>query len=110
MMEKKIHELDWNKEKVPNPAYAGKYVTHDDFYQEKLVDHIENSYDLEIGQHTLEYEGTSMNVDLRVNDRWAVFLYDKTFEEELGDKEFGDVLAYFIIPDQFKYTVGLEGE
>jgi hypothetical protein len=43
-----------------------------------------------------------MDVRLDVNSRWAVFFYDETFEEELGEENFGKVLTYFLTPDRWK--------
>jgi len=43
-----------------------------------------------------------MDVRLDVNNEWASFMYDETFEDELGDQYFNEVIVYFLTPDRWK--------
>jgi len=61
-----------------------------------------DSNDLEFGEHTLEYNNRQMDVRLDVNNEWASFMYDETFEDELGDQYFNEVIVYFLTPDRWK--------
>jgi hypothetical protein len=95
-------DYTWTQEDLSTTEYAGKYVTHDPVSKHSVVDQLEGENDLELGEHTLEYGGEKMDVRLDVNSRWAVFFYDETFEEELGEEDFGKVLTYFLTPDRWK--------
>lgn len=98
-----LQEYNWTQHDLSKTEYAGKYVTHDLMNKDVVVRQLEpEEKDLELGEHTLEYNGEKMDVRLDVTSRWASFFYDETFEEELGEEDFGDVITYFLTPDQWK--------
>lgn len=98
-----LQEYSWTQHDLTNTEYAGKYVTHDLMNKDVVVRQLDDEEkDLELGEHTLEYNGERMDVRLDVNTRWASFFYDETFEEELGDEEFERVITYFLTPDRWK--------
>lgn len=103
-------EYNWTQEDLSGTSYAGKHATHDAINKHTIVDQLEGENDLELGEHTLEYGGKKMDVRLDVNNRWAVFFYDETFEEELGDEDFGKVLTYFLTPDRWKEHADIHPE
>lgn len=69
--------------------YAGKYTTHDFINRNTVIDQVSrNEVDFELGEHTPEYNSQQMNVELKVTNQRAQFMYDDTFEEELGEENF----------------------
>lgn len=108
---KKLQDFDWIQENLSGTEYAGKYSTHDVRNRRNIEEQLENpAVDFELGEHVLEYSGRDMDVRLDVNNRWAVFFYDETFEEELGDEDFEDVISYFVTPTGMRYAANLSPE
>jgi hypothetical protein len=104
-----LQEYTWTQKDLSNTEYAGKYVTHDFISKDAIVRTLESDdNDMELGEHTLRYGGKSMDVDLHVNRDYAQLFYDETFEEELGDEDFHDVLIHFLTPPQWRQHSGLE--
>lgn len=104
-----LDEYQWRKEELDNTGFAGKYVTHDYVNKQTVINQVDNpDVDLELGEHTLEYAGKEMDVRLDVNNRWAAFFYDQTFEEQLGNEDFEDVLVHFLTPDMWKTESALK--
>lgn len=104
-----LQEYTWTQKDLRNTKYAGKYSTHDFINREEIertLDTDEN--DLEIGEHSLIYNDTKMNVELQVNRDYAQFFYDEKFEEELGDENFHDVIIHFLTPPRWRQHSGLE--
>lgn len=105
---KKLQDFSWTQEDLSSTRYAGKYATHDVMNRDNIERQLENpAVDFEFGEHVLEYDGREMDVRLDVNSRWAQFMYDETFEEELGDKDFEDVITYFITPNSMRYAASI---
>lgn len=104
-----LQDYRWEQKDLSNTEYAGKYVTHD-FISKTQVDEIlqKNQNGLDHGEHTLYYRGTAMDVRLDVTRNHVQFFYDEKFEDELGDKEFGDVLSHFLTPLQWRGDSALE--
>ncbi len=95
-------EYNWNKHDLTKTKYAGKYTTHDNVNKHKIIEQIEDT-ELELKEHKLNYEGTSMDVRFDVTNDYAVFFYDENFEEELGDREFEDIILYFLTPEEYRH-------
>ncbi|MFB6115917.1 MAG: hypothetical protein ABEK10_00240 [Candidatus Nanosalina sp.] len=105
---KKLQDFNWTKEDLSSTSYAGKYTTHEVMNRRNIEEQLENpAVDFEFGEHILEYNGKEMDVRLDVTDRWAQFMYDETFEEELGDEDFQDVVSYFITPTGMRYSASI---
>lgn len=104
-----LHEYRWEKKSLKHTEYAGKYVTHDFISKDAIIETLEsNENDLELGEHTLQYNGTPMNVRLNVTRDHAQFFYDENFEDELGDEDFSDVIIHYLTPPQWRQHSGLE--
>jgi|AntDeeMetagen134_2_1112570.scaffolds.fasta_scaffold04407_2 hypothetical protein len=93
----------WTQKDLNKTEYVGKYATHDNVNKDTVIEQLDSdSNDLEFGEHTLEYNNRQMDVRLDVNNEWASFMYDETFEDELGDQYFNEVIVYFLTPDRWK--------
>ncbi|WEL23338.1 hypothetical protein [Candidatus Nanohalovita haloferacivicina] len=105
-----LQDHTWTKEDVAGHQYAGKYVTHGFINKNSIIEQVSPSHvDFELGEHTLEYDGEKMDVELYVTRDWAQFSYDQNFEEQLGDERFTDVILHFLTPDKHKKLSGLDG-
>ncbi|WP_414838306.1 hypothetical protein ACK3SF_02790 [Candidatus Nanosalina sp. VS9-1] len=105
-----LQDYHWTQKDLRHTEYAGKYVTHSRVNRNSVVEQLTHEeVDLELGEHTLEYEGEKMNVRLDVNTRWASFMYDEKFEQQLGEENFEDVILHFITPDEYKFHTALDG-
>lgn len=97
-----LTDYHWEQEDSSS-EYTGRYVTHSAVNKHSVIEELENpEVDLELGEHTLEYGEERLDVRLDVNNDWAAFFYDETFEEELGDENLDKVLTYFLTPDRWK--------
>ena len=104
-----LQEYSWDQEDLSNTRYSGKYVTHDFISKPRIDETLQmDRNDLQHGEHTLYYRGTAMDVRLDVTRDYAVFFYDESFEEELGDEDFTDVLVHFLTPLQWRGESALE--
>jgi hypothetical protein len=104
-----LQDYSWRQEDLSTTEYAGKYVTHSDVNKHSVIEQLSNQeVDLELGEHTLEYDGETMEVSLDVNNRWAAFFYDETFEKQLGEEDFEDVIIHFLTPDQYRRHSALD--
>jgi hypothetical protein len=101
-------DYSWTQEDLSGTSYAGKYVTHSQVNRHTIEEQLSNQeIDLQLGEHTLEYNGHTMGVELVANNRWAAFFYDQTFEEELGDEDFEKVITYYLTPERWKPSADL---
>ncbi|AOV95054.1 hypothetical protein AQV86_03975 [Nanohaloarchaea archaeon SG9] len=106
-----LGEYSWSQEDIDAGKYVGKYVTHDWINKKNIVQQVENpDTDLELGEHTLEYDGEKMDVELVANNRWAALLYDETFDEKLGDQRLEEVITYFLTPEPWKPSSNIHPE
>lgn len=106
-----LQDYQWKQKDLSTTEYAGKYVTHDNVNKNTVMDLLDSDInDLELGEHTVEYDNKKMDVRLDINRNWASFLYDETFEEELGDRDFDEVITYFLTPDEWKSCSNIHPE
>lgn len=104
-----LQEYSWSQKDLKNTEYSGKYVTHDFISKEAIIRTLDaDENDFELGEHNLSYNGKTMDVELQVTRDYAQFFYDKTFEEELGDEDFHDVITHFLTPERWKQHSALE--
>lgn len=104
-----LQEYNWTQKDLKNTEYSGKYVTHDFVNKNSISRALETEEnDLELGSHKLSYDGKTMDVELQVTRDYAQFFYDKTFEEELGDEDFHEVITHFLTPERWRPHSALE--